>query len=68
MATDEQQFFQLLECLMSLDNSVRQQAEVKTKKSRKSFYFNLSLFFKHTTKTNRLLMALYSLTTKLSIW
>jgi hypothetical protein len=29
MATDEQQFFQLLECLMSLDNNVRQQAEVK---------------------------------------
>lgn len=28
MATDEQQFNQLLECLMSLDNNVRQQAEV----------------------------------------
>lgn len=27
MAADEQQFYQLLECLMSLDNNVRQQAE-----------------------------------------
>jgi len=27
MAADEQQFFQLLECLMSLDNNIRQQAE-----------------------------------------
>jgi hypothetical protein len=32
MATDEQQFYQLLECLMSLDNNTRQQAEVNLKK------------------------------------
>lgn len=31
MAADEQQFYQLLECLMSLDNNVRQQAEVDEK-------------------------------------
>ena len=31
MASDEQQFYQLLDCLMSLDNNTRQQAEVKYK-------------------------------------
>ena len=28
MASDEQQFYQLLECLMSIDNTIRSQAEV----------------------------------------
>lgn len=28
MASDEDQFYQLLDCLMSLDNNTRQQAEV----------------------------------------
>jgi hypothetical protein len=37
MATDEQQFYQLLECLMSLDNNTRQQAEVNLKKRYKNF-------------------------------
>lgn len=37
MATDEQQFYQLLECLMSLDNNTRQQAEVNLKKKIQKF-------------------------------
>ena len=32
MASDEQQFFLLLDNLMSLDNNIRQQAEVSAKK------------------------------------
>jgi hypothetical protein len=63
MATDEQQFYQLLECLMSLDNNTRQQAEVNlTKKDAKILKFKLIFDYSrpHTEQ--------YRLNTKLYFW
>ena len=69
MATDEEQFFQLLDCLMSLDNNIRQQAEVSCLLvAARVVGLNVTPFSLLLTAIYRHHMEQYRSTTNLSTW